>query len=80
MPGVSGCCATAPGHRSPWTGCANPERLRYARNQPGPGGNGPLLLTPLKDLATEYDVSAERIRQIESKAMKTMRSQMAQAA
>jgi len=34
----------------------------------------------LQDLADEYGVSAERIRQIESKAMKTMRSQMAQAA
>jgi RNA polymerase sigma-32 factor len=34
----------------------------------------------LQDLANEYGVSAERIRQIESKAMKTMRSQMAQAA
>ena len=31
----------------------------------------------LQDLANEYGVSAERIRQIESKAMKTMRSQMA---
>ena len=30
----------------------------------------------LQDLADEYGVSAERIRQIESKAMKTMRSQM----
>ncbi len=34
----------------------------------------------LQDLADEYGVSAERIRQIEGKAMKTMRSQMAQAA
>ena len=34
----------------------------------------------LQDLADEYGVSAERIRQIESKAMKTMRSQMAAAA
>jgi RNA polymerase sigma-32 factor len=33
----------------------------------------------LQDLANEYGVSAERIRQIESKAMKTMRSQMAAA-
>ena len=33
----------------------------------------------LQDLANEYGVSAERIRQIESKAMKTMRSQMADA-
>ncbi len=33
----------------------------------------------LQDLADEYGVSAERIRQIESKAMKTMRSQMAMA-
>jgi len=33
----------------------------------------------LQDLATEYGVSAERIRQIESKAMKTMRSQLAAA-
>jgi RNA polymerase sigma-32 factor len=33
----------------------------------------------LQDLADEYGVSAERIRQIESKAMKTMRSQMADA-
>jgi RNA polymerase sigma-32 factor len=33
----------------------------------------------LQDLADEYGVSAERIRQIESKAMKTMRSQMANA-
>ena len=31
----------------------------------------------LQDLADEYGVSAERIRQIESKAMKTMKSQMA---
>ena len=31
----------------------------------------------LQDLADEYGVSAERIRQIESKAMKTMRMQMA---
>ena len=31
----------------------------------------------LQDLANEYGVSAERIRQIESKAMKTMRMQMA---
>ncbi len=30
----------------------------------------------LQELADEYGVSAERIRQIESKAMKTMRSQM----
>jgi RNA polymerase sigma-32 factor len=30
----------------------------------------------LQDLADEYGVSAERIRQIESKALKTMRSQM----
>ena len=30
----------------------------------------------LQDLATEYGVSAERIRQLEVKAMKTMRSQM----
>ena len=34
----------------------------------------------LQDLANEYGVSAERIRQIESKAMKTMRSQMAAVA
>ena len=34
----------------------------------------------LQDLADEYGVSAERIRQIEGKAMKTMRVQMAQAA
>jgi RNA polymerase sigma-32 factor len=34
----------------------------------------------LQDLATEYGVSAERIRQIESKAMKTIRGQMAQVA
>ena len=33
----------------------------------------------LQDLADEYGVSAERIRQIESKAMKTMRSQLAAA-
>ena len=33
----------------------------------------------LQDLADEYGVSAERIRQIESKAMKTMRRQMAVA-
>ncbi len=33
----------------------------------------------LQDLADEYGVSAERIRQIESKAMKTIRSQMTQA-
>ncbi|MCC6870567.1 MAG: RNA polymerase sigma factor RpoH [Burkholderiales bacterium] len=33
----------------------------------------------LQDLADEYGVSAERIRQIESKAMKTMRTQMASA-
>jgi RNA polymerase sigma-32 factor len=31
----------------------------------------------LQDLADQYGVSAERIRQIESKALKTMRSQMA---
>ncbi len=31
----------------------------------------------LQDLADEYGVSAERIRQIESKAMKTMRAEMA---
>ena len=31
----------------------------------------------LQDLANEYGVSAERIRQIESKALKTMRAQMA---
>ena len=31
----------------------------------------------LQELADEYGVSAERIRQIESKAIKTMRSQMA---
>jgi RNA polymerase sigma-32 factor len=30
----------------------------------------------LQELANEYGVSAERIRQIESKALKTMRSQM----
>ena len=30
----------------------------------------------LQDLATEYGVSAERIRQIESKAIKSMKSQM----
>lgn len=34
----------------------------------------------LQDLATEYGVSAERIRQIESKAMKAMRNQLAHAA
>ncbi|MEJ7670512.1 MAG: RNA polymerase sigma factor RpoH [Casimicrobiaceae bacterium] len=34
----------------------------------------------LQDLATEYGVSAERIRQIESKAMKAMRTQLAHAA
>ncbi len=34
----------------------------------------------LQDLADEYGVSAERIRQIESKAIKTMRSEMADAA
>ncbi|HEY5862507.1 MAG TPA: RNA polymerase sigma factor RpoH [Casimicrobiaceae bacterium] len=34
----------------------------------------------LQELADEYGVSAERIRQIESKAIKTMRSQMAMAA
>jgi RNA polymerase sigma-32 factor len=34
----------------------------------------------LQELADEYGVSAERIRQIESKAMKTIRGQMAQAA
>ena len=33
----------------------------------------------LQDLADEYGVSAERIRQIESKAIKTMRGQMAAA-
>ena len=33
----------------------------------------------LQELADEYGVSAERIRQIESKAMKTMRMQMAHA-
>src|SRR5438552_3586037 len=33
----------------------------------------------LQDLATEYGVSAERIRQIESKAIKTMKVQMAAA-
>ena len=33
----------------------------------------------LQDLATEYGVSAERIRQIESKAMKTIRAQMVAA-
>jgi RNA polymerase sigma-32 factor len=32
---------------------------------------------PLQELADQYGVSAERIRQIESKALKTMRSQMA---
>ena len=26
----------------------DPERLLYASNKPGPGGNGPLLLTPLQ--------------------------------
>ena len=31
----------------------------------------------LQELADEYGVSAERIRQIESKAIKTMRAQMA---
>ena len=31
----------------------------------------------LQELADQYGVSAERIRQIESKALKTMRSQMA---
>ena len=30
----------------------------------------------LQELADEYGVSAERIRQIESKALKTMRTQM----
>jgi RNA polymerase sigma-32 factor len=34
----------------------------------------------LQDLATEYGVSAERIRQIESKAIKSMKSQMTAAA
>jgi RNA polymerase sigma-32 factor len=33
----------------------------------------------LQDLATEYGVSAERIRQIESKAIKSMKSQMTAA-
>ncbi len=36
--------------------------------------------TTLQDLADEYGISAERIRQIESKAIKTMRSEMAHAA
>ena len=31
----------------------------------------------LQDLADQYGVSAERIRQIESKALKTMRGEMA---
>jgi RNA polymerase sigma-32 factor len=34
----------------------------------------------LQELADEYGVSAERIRQIESRAMKTIRGAMAQAA
>ena len=34
----------------------------------------------LQELADEYGVSAERIRQIESKALKTMRAEMAQVA
>ncbi|HVO89802.1 MAG TPA: sigma-70 family RNA polymerase sigma factor, partial [Casimicrobiaceae bacterium] len=34
----------------------------------------------LQQLADEYGVSAERIRQIESKALKTMRAQMADVA
>jgi RNA polymerase sigma-32 factor len=34
----------------------------------------------LQDLADEYGVSAERIRQLEVKAMKTMRSQLGAAA
>jgi RNA polymerase sigma-32 factor len=36
--------------------------------------------TTLQELADEYGVSAERIRQIESKAMKTIRVQMTQMA
>src|SRR6266568_1519634 len=49
-PEASACCDTALGHPSPWTGYVNwgPERLLCEGTKPGPGGNGPLLLTPLK--------------------------------
>ena len=45
---MSGCCATAPGHavRPDRLRELDPERLLYASTKPGPGGNGPLLLTP----------------------------------
>ena len=49
-PGASGCCAIAPGRRSPWNRLRelDPERLLYESTKPGPGGNGSLLLTPLE--------------------------------
>jgi hypothetical protein len=49
-PAVSGCCVTAPGHRSLWNGCANslPNACSTRAYKPAPGGNGPLRLTPLQ--------------------------------
>jgi hypothetical protein len=52
-PGASGCCAIVPARRSAWTGCASsidPEHLLYESTKQGPGGNRPLLLTPLQPL------------------------------
>ena len=50
MPDVSGCCAIAPAHRSPWNGYANSIPNACSTRAPSPvrGGNGPLLLTPLE--------------------------------
>lgn len=43
------CCAIAPGHPSLWSGRASAISL-YASAKPGPGGNGPQILTPLQSL------------------------------
>ena len=36
VPDVSGCCAIAPGHRSPWTGCANSIPSACSTRAPNP--------------------------------------------
>jgi hypothetical protein len=48
-PDVSGCCVIAsPPFALEWLRELDPERLLYEGAKLGPGGNGPLLLTPLE--------------------------------
>jgi len=50
VPDASGCCVIAPGHLSPWTGCANSTASACSMRAPSPvqAGGGSLLLTPLE--------------------------------